>query len=95
MAARHKQSSNLPYLVALALLALYTLVLIFTAFGQSDGFKWLLYGLIPDMFSIYLALHGFHQNRFNEQHVERHLSNIERFVRIIAGVDDEPKEFDA
>jgi hypothetical protein len=92
MSSKHKQSSNLPSHLAIILLALYNVVLIVWAISQSDGVKLLLYSLFPDMMSVYLWLYGSHQNRFHEQHVERHLSNIERFVRVMAGV---PEEFDA
>ena len=91
MRPQHKKSSNVTYLVALSLLGLYNVALIILALHQHDGLNLLLYSLVPDMFSVYLGLHGFHQNQFNDRHVEHHLRTIEGYIETILGLDDKER----
>lgn len=99
MAAKTKKGSNAPYFVALGLLGIYNAALVVFALREHDGINLLLYSLVPDMFSIYLGLHGFHQNQFNERHVEHHLrqigsdmSDVKTYIQVIAGIQDEELE---
>jgi len=100
--AKTKKASNAPYLIALGLLFFYNFILTIIALRQHDGMVLLFYSLVPDMFGVYLALYGFHQGRFYQDHIENHMvaqqhdtsqikedvHAVRKYVAIIAGVNE-------